>query len=160
MLEWETTPITTPSSDFHLTINHWMGTFTTDFEVCQCLFDAHVAVWLVQKESSILSDMNVHKRIEVTPPTDIMTELEEFNVGQVLQFQNIRYHGGYYQHMYTRCRPQKGIEQFASLFMEETGLTSTSTSTNATQRDTTSSASSVLRTQQSNSQQTPCKYSL
>ncbi|KIM58629.1 hypothetical protein SCLCIDRAFT_127806, partial [Scleroderma citrinum Foug A] len=68
MLEWETTPITAPSSDFHLVINHWMGTFTTDFEVCQCLFDARVQVWLIRKESSIPSDMNVHKRIKVTPP--------------------------------------------------------------------------------------------
>ena len=60
----------------------------------------------------------------------------------------------------TRCGPQKGIEQFASPFMEETGLASTTTSTNATQHDTASLASGVLRTQWSNSWQTPCKYSL
>ena len=150
MLEWETTPITPPSSNFHLAINCWMGTFTTDFEVCQRLFNAHIPVWLIWKESSILSDMNVHKRIEVTPPTDIVTEPEEFNVGQVLQFENIRYHGGYYRHMYTQCGLQKGIEQFASPFVEETGLASTSTSTNATQCDTANSASGVLRTQRFN----------
>ena len=74
-------------------------------------------------------------------------EPEEFNVSQVLQFQNVQYHGGYYQHMYTWCGPQKGIEQFASPFMEETGLASTTTSTNATQHDTASLASGVLRTQ-------------
>ena len=100
------------------------------------------------------------RELKSPPPTDIVMELEEFNGGQVLQFQNVWYHGRYYRHMYTWCGPQKGIEQFVSLFMEETGLASTSTSTNATQHDTASSASGVLRTQQSNSWQTPCKYSL
>ncbi|KIM53376.1 hypothetical protein SCLCIDRAFT_139130, partial [Scleroderma citrinum Foug A] len=68
MLDWLTTPIPLPSGDLHLAFDRWMGTFTTDPEVCQRLFNACVPVWLVRSESTVPFDMNVRQRVEFTTP--------------------------------------------------------------------------------------------
>ena len=168
MLDYLTIPITPASGDFHMALDHWIGTFMTDPEVCQRLFDACILVWLVWSEPTLPPDINVRKNVNLTRPTDIVTEREEFNVGQVLKWERVRYHGGYLRHMWTRRGCLIGIEQFASPYAEGdaapvsvvVGPASERQCSNnkstSTQRETTSSGAGVSRTQQSNSRQEPC----
>ncbi|KAL4076557.1 hypothetical protein V8B97DRAFT_2021919 [Scleroderma yunnanense] len=65
MLNYLETPVPLASSNFHHAFDHWMGMFTTDHEVCQCLFKS--------------STVNVYKKVEITCPTGIITDPEEFN---------------------------------------------------------------------------------
>ena len=168
MLDYLTTPITPASGDFHMALDRWIGTFTTDPEVCQRLFNACIPVWLVWSEPTLPPDINVRKNVDLTRPTDIVTEREEFNVGQVLKWERVRYHGGYSWHMWTWRGFSIGIEQFASPYVEGdaapvsavVGPASERQCSNnnsmSAQRETTSSGAGVSRTQRSNSRQEPC----
>ena len=148
-----------------------MGAFTTDSEVCQCLFDAHIPVWLIWSESTLPPDINVRKNVDLTCPTNIVMEPEEFNVGQVLKLERVWYRGGCSQHMWTWRAPSIGIEQLTSPFAEGDAAPiaavvgpasehqhSSNNSTPA-QREITSSGAGVVRTQRSNAHQEPCRCS-
>ena len=157
MLDYLTTPIPPPSGNFHMALDRWMGTFTTEPEVCQRLFDAGIPVWIVWNESTVPYNINVHKNVNVTRPMDIVMEREDFNVGQVLKWERVQYHGSFLRHMRTREGAAIGIEQFVSPFTEEDTAISSNNSMSA-QREITSSGAGVSRTQWSNSHQEPCKY--
>ena len=155
MLDYLMTPLSPPSGDFHMALDHWMGTFTTNPEVCQHLFDACILVWFVWSESTVPFDINVHKNVEVTRPTDIVTEKEEFNISQVFKWERLRYHGGYSQHVRSQIGPSIGIEQFAAPFVDDDTAVTTNNSTSAP-KEATSMGAGVSRTQRSTSRQEPC----
>ncbi|KIM57667.1 hypothetical protein SCLCIDRAFT_129909, partial [Scleroderma citrinum Foug A] len=119
--------------------------------VCQHLFNAHVPVWLVRSESTVLFNMNVYQRVKFTHPANIVMEKEEFNVGQVLKWDRGWSHGRYFWHMQTWNGPKIGIEQFASPFVEE----DTASSSNNLMAVQGSLDSGVSRTQQSRARQEP-----
>ena len=171
MLDYLPTPILPSSGDFHMALDCWMGAFTTDSEVCQRLFDACIPVWLVWSESTLPPDINVRKNVDLTRPTDIVMEPEEFNVGQVLKLERVQYRGGCSRHMWTRRAPSIGIEQLTSPFAEGdaapisavVGPASehqrSSNNSMPAQREITSSGAGVVRTQRSNARQEPCRCS-
>ncbi|KAL4061816.1 hypothetical protein V8B97DRAFT_2027098 [Scleroderma yunnanense] len=120
MLNYLETPVPLASSNFHHAFDHWMGMFTTDHEVCQCLFKS--------------STVNVYKKVEITCPTGIITDPEEFNVGQVLKWDSKWYHGRESWHWQTQHTLVIGIETSSC------------------------SGAGTLRTQRVNCHQHPCKF--
>ena len=115
-----------------------------------------IPVWFVQSESIILPDVNVHKRVNITCPTDIIMEKEEFNVSQVLKWKSKQYHGRYSWHVQTWTRLKIGIEQFVSPFMVEKVENTPSSSDSLTSNTAQRADAGVSRTQWSNSHAEPC----
>ncbi|KAI6137008.1 hypothetical protein F5141DRAFT_1059936 [Pisolithus sp. B1] len=113
MLEYleSTIPPSGPSMD---TVDLWMGTITTDPEICQCLFDSCIPIWLMWKPNTVPEDLKVHKSIKITCPEGIVTELEVFKVGQTLKWASGYYLPGDLHHQQTRQSPVISLEQFAS----------------------------------------------
>ncbi|KIK11938.1 hypothetical protein PISMIDRAFT_19115, partial [Pisolithus microcarpus 441] len=66
-------PPPTPLMD---AVDCWMGTITTDLEICQCLFDSCIPVWLVWKLNTVPADLKVLKSVEITFPEGIVIEPE------------------------------------------------------------------------------------
>ena len=112
MLEYLETPLSAPSGDFVPAFGHWMGEFTLDFDDCQCLFESRIPVWLIQKWSMVLNDINVHKIVKTTCPLGIVTEPQEFCVGHILKWDSWQYYARESWHWQTWCSPTVGLKQF------------------------------------------------
>ncbi|KAI6004329.1 hypothetical protein EDC04DRAFT_2611657 [Pisolithus marmoratus] len=104
-------PPSGPSMD---AVDCWMGTITTDPEICQCLFESRIPVWLVWKPNTVPEDLKVYKTVKITCPDGIVTEPEVFEVGQTLKWASGCYLPGDLHHQQTRQSPVICLEQFAA----------------------------------------------
>jgi len=158
MLEYLETSLVPPSADFVPAFGRWMGVFTMDFDDCQTLFESRILVWLIRKQSTIPNDINVHKIVEITRPSDIVTEPQEFSVGQILKWDSRQYYAGESWHWQTWRGPTVGLEQFAPPPTYDTDDTNSSRSV-TTPVNSASRATGPSRTQKkSNARQERCKY--
>ncbi|KAI6140792.1 hypothetical protein BKA82DRAFT_4362707 [Pisolithus tinctorius] len=129
----------------------WMGAFTTDPDVCERLFEAHIPVWLVWKPELVPKDMKIHREVDITRPEGIITTPDEFEVGQMLKWNARWYYPGDPMHVHTREAPVVGLEQFAAPWPEPSPAASTPTTSgsmalNTASSSTPGSASGVVRT--------------
>ncbi|KAI6136021.1 hypothetical protein F5141DRAFT_1059280 [Pisolithus sp. B1] len=89
MLEYLETVLPPATSAIIEGFDHWMGAFTMDPKACQQHFETHIPVWLIWKPDCVPEDMKVLKEVEVTRLDDIITEPEDFEVGQVLKWTGV-----------------------------------------------------------------------
>ena len=115
MLKYLETPLSASSGDFVPAFRRWMGVFTLDFDNCQCLFESRIPVWLIRKQSTVPNDINMHKIVKITCPSGIVTEPQEFCVGQILKWDSRQYYAGESRHWQTQHGPTVGLEQFVPL---------------------------------------------
>ncbi|KAI5996899.1 hypothetical protein F5J12DRAFT_785312 [Pisolithus orientalis] len=135
MLEYLDTDLNPAMGTFVDSFDHWIGTFMTDPNICQCLFEICVPVWMVWKPNRVPPDMQVLKTIKVTCPHDIVTDPVVFEVGQMLKWHSAWYHPGL----------AIGLEQFLAPWLEplctSSGVASTPTSMGPTASNAASSSS-------------------
>ncbi|KAI6132337.1 hypothetical protein EV401DRAFT_1849736 [Pisolithus croceorrhizus] len=86
MLEYLETVLPPATGTIIEGFNHWMGAFTTDPKVCQQHFETHIPVWLIWKPDCVPEDMKVLKEVDIICPDNIITDPEDFEVGQVLKW--------------------------------------------------------------------------
>ncbi|KAI6138653.1 hypothetical protein BKA82DRAFT_4020859 [Pisolithus tinctorius] len=86
--------ITPTSGPFFNAKQHWMGVFTTDPDVCEQLFEAHIPIWLVWKLELVPKDMKIHCEVDITCPEGIITTPDEFEVSQMLKWNARWYYPG------------------------------------------------------------------
>ncbi|KAI6010001.1 hypothetical protein EDC04DRAFT_2906277 [Pisolithus marmoratus] len=122
--------------------NRWMGAFTTDPGICQHLFEIRIPVWLIWKLDRVPEDMRVLKEVEVTCPDDIVTDSEDFEVGQVLKWTGGWCYPGDARHLHTREGAVIGLEQFACPWPEPSAQSS-SGATASTPASTSTAASNL-----------------
>ncbi|KAI6003266.1 hypothetical protein F5J12DRAFT_783692 [Pisolithus orientalis] len=112
--------------------DHWIGAFMTDPNICQCLFEICMPVWMVWKPNHVPPDMQVLKTVEITHPHDIVMDPEVFEVRQMLKWHSTWYNPGELHHRHTQQGPAIGLEQFAAPWPEplhtSSGVASTPTS--------------------------------
>ncbi|KAI6041015.1 hypothetical protein EDC04DRAFT_2893586 [Pisolithus marmoratus] len=77
MLEYLGSTIPCPDKSMDA-IDCWMGTITTNPEICQHIFDSCIPIWLVWKPHTVPKDLKVHKSVDITCPEGIITDLEVF----------------------------------------------------------------------------------
>ncbi|KAI6016832.1 hypothetical protein BKA83DRAFT_4497344 [Pisolithus microcarpus] len=112
MLDYLQTVLPPADGTFIDGFDHWIGAFTMDPEECQRLFESRIPVWLIWKPDCVPADMKVIKEVEVTCLDDIVTDPEEFEVGQVLKWKGGWCYPGDARHLHTRDTPVIGLEQF------------------------------------------------
>ncbi|KAI5985255.1 hypothetical protein EDD15DRAFT_2374299 [Pisolithus albus] len=150
MLEYLETVLPPATGAIVEAFDRWMGAFTTDPEVCQQHFETHVPVWLIWKPHSVPPDMKVLKEVEVTYPSDIITDPEDFEVGQVLKWTGSWCYPGEPRHKHTRTGPVIGLEQFARPWPEP-GAQSSSATMASTLKSTHTASSSAASSSGANS---------
>ncbi|KAI5993140.1 hypothetical protein F5J12DRAFT_786016 [Pisolithus orientalis] len=138
MLEYLDTDLDPAMGTFVDSFDCWIRAFMTDPNICQCLFEICVPVWMVWKPDHVPPDMQVLKTVEITCPHDIVTDPEVFEVGQMLKWHSAWYH------------PAIGLEQFAAPWLEplrtSSGVASTPTSMGPTASNAASSSSASSST--------------
>ncbi|KAI6148109.1 hypothetical protein BKA82DRAFT_163198, partial [Pisolithus tinctorius] len=94
MLEYLDTDLDPATGTFVDSFDCWIRAFMTDPDICQCLFEICVPVWMVWKPNCVPPDMQVLKTIEIMRPHDIVMDPEVFEVGQMLKWHSTWYHPG------------------------------------------------------------------
>ncbi|KAI6032429.1 hypothetical protein EDC04DRAFT_2898259 [Pisolithus marmoratus] len=142
MLEYLGTVLPAATGSFIDAFDRWMGAFTTDPGICQHLFEIRIPVWLIWKPDRVPEDMRVLKEVEVTCPDDIVTDSEDFEVGQVLKWTGGWCYPGDARHLHTREGAVIGLEQFACPWPEPSAQSSSGAT--ASMPASTSTAASNL----------------
>ncbi|KIK14082.1 hypothetical protein PISMIDRAFT_17543 [Pisolithus microcarpus 441] len=144
MLDYLQTVLPPADGTFIDGFDRWIGAFTTDPE----------------------EYMKVIKEVEVTCPDDIVTDPEEFEVGQVLKWKGGWCYPGDARHLHTRDTPVIGLEQFARPWPEpsarsnNSAMASTPSSTspaalNAASSSGENSSTGAVRTERSRQRTKP-----
>ncbi|KIN95940.1 hypothetical protein M404DRAFT_164590 [Pisolithus tinctorius Marx 270] len=142
-----------------------MGVFTTDPDVCEQLFEAHIPIWLVWKLELVPKDMKIHCEVDITCPEGIITTPDEFEVSQMLKWNARWYYPGNPMYVHTCKAPVVGLEQFAAPWSEpnptaSTPTTSSSMALNTVSYSTPGSALGVVRMDRAKHRSSPCGCSV